>query len=777
MKPLQAFRVVELGVGPVTGLAGMVLADFGAQVIKVNPPGGDPFIDMPSSRLWLRGKDQITVDLHETDQLQQLKKLIVETADALITSLSDNRRRAMGLDNATLKKERSDLVIGSVSGFGERGPLAGYPAYEGIVAAKSGRMMDFSGIVDREGPVYSALQVGVHATSQSLAAGLLAALEGRSRTGVGLTFHTSLLRGMMPYEMGVISVPQLQERGLMKPAPAQRVRIKRMPTFNYHPVRTKDGKWLQFGNLLPHLLDNYFRVTGFKKIFQEEKYKGDPIRWEKEDQEEFRDEMFATMQTRTLQEWMDLYVDSGSVAAHPYQSSQEALDDPDIVANGHVVDTENGKQLGLLANFLRTPGKIGEVRKAVSIDSLLDRTLNAPPQNGLSPKKPLEGVTVVESAAIIAAPLGASTLADLGARVIKIEPPTGDPFRDMSRGVGAAKCNTGKESICLDLKSDEGQEIAHELAKNADVWIHNYRVGVPEKLGIGYDQLAEINPNLVYISANGYGPNGPGAKRPSTHPIPGAALGGVVWQIGGLPDPHSDMDNEAVRDMSRTLIQSNDVNPDPNTSMVVATTAALGLCIQRLTGSGQKVFVDMFGANAYANWDDFLSFDNKPERPTVDKLGYGIGPTYRLYECEDSWVFLGVVSPVERDKLSSHFNLVLESPDIEERLAEIFVTKHADTWEAELIPLGIGCVRADSNSTVRFFLDSEQAKADQLIVPAVHPEWGDYLRLGPMVEFSESNTYPGASLAGDSSKALLEELGYPASETLRLEEAGVIRAA
>ena len=152
MKPLEAFRVVELGVGPVTGIAGMILADFGAEVVKVNPPEGDPFEELPSSRLWLRGKEQVRLSLRDPSQVDGLKQLILETADAFITTLSPSKREKIGLDNQSLLAARSDLVIGSVSGFGERGPLAEYPGYEGLVAAKSGRMMDFSGIVDREGP-------------------------------------------------------------------------------------------------------------------------------------------------------------------------------------------------------------------------------------------------------------------------------------------------------------------------------------------------------------------------------------------------------------------------------------------------------------------------------------------------------------------------------------------------------------------------------------------------------------------------------------------------
>ena len=116
---------------------------------------------------------------------------------------------------------------------------------------------------------------------------------------------------------------------------------------------------------------------------------------------------------------------------------------------------------------------------------------------------------MVESAAIIASPFGASMLADLGARVIKLEPLDGDPFRVMAFGVGAARCNTDKESMAINLKSAEGQRIAQQLVANADIFIHNYRPGVPQRLGLDYATLSELNPALIHMSITGYGTKGP----------------------------------------------------------------------------------------------------------------------------------------------------------------------------------------------------------------------------------------------------------------------------
>ena len=777
MLPLEKYRIVELGLGPVPGLAGMILADFGAEVIKASPPDGDPFEHLPSSHLWLRGKKQVEVNLKDPTQRAAIKHLVLDTADALISSLNPNQRSKYGFDIAELQGERTDLVIGSVSGFGERGPYASYPGYEGLVAAKSGRMLNFAGVADREGPNYCALQVGIHATSQSLAAGTLAALDCRERTGIGLTFTTSLLRGMMPYEMGVISLAQLQEKGLVPRPQRARDRTKSMPTLNYHPVQTKDGKWLQLGNLLPHLLDNYLRASGFEDIFEDENYQGDPFTWDRELLETFRSRMLLHMQTRTLDEWMDHYVADGGVVAHPYQTTQDSLSDPDVVQNGHVAEIDGEIHLGLLANLTETPGKVGSKPQKVDLDSLTTRKLKKPTSVSSHVIKPLEGITVIESATIIAAPLGAATLADMGARVIKLEPIAGDPFRNMMSSLGASKCNTGKESICLDLKNSDGRDIAQSLARQADIWIHNYRVGVPERLGIGYDQLSEVNPRLIYISANGYGPNGPGAKRPSTHPIPGAALGGVVWQIGGLTDDAPSQDLDQLRETARKLLRANEVNPDPNTSMVVATTAVLGLCARRASGKGQKIYIDMFGANAYANWDDFISYPGKPDRPPVDEMGYGLNPLYRLYECHSGWVFLGVISNDEKQRLHDFFEIDISTDRVEDILSDRFKQKPANEWEEVLTSRGIGCVVADEKNPPEFFMQDDHVKAENLLVPAVHPEWGEYLRLGPMNEFDSNATYPGTAAAGGATRSLLTELGYSQGQIDRLEESRVVRAA
>ena len=551
--PLHGIAIMDLGLGPVTGLATMVLADFGAEVIKVEPPGGDPFRAMPSSKTWLRGKSTLEVDFDDPQAVDRLRSLIIDATDAVVTTLDRERRRALGLDYARLSASRPDLVYGVISGFGEDGPYRDYAAVESVVAAKFGRMMSLEGIAPRRGPCYAAVQVATHAASQSVAAAVLASLHGRLTSGRGFAFDTSLMRSLLPQDVNGVQTAQLRERGILPIPETATDPVTVMPRLYYHSVRTKDGRWIQLGNLLPHLHENFLAVAGIETPGGRTPRDGSP------EQEELRNRMLETIKSATLEEWMDRFVGHGGVAAHPYQTTQAAMADPDIVANGHVVSVDGVAQLGPLADLTETPARIGGAPERIDLDRAYElfraksRTrLGRGSKDAPAPTRPLEGVTVIEAATIIAAPLGASILADMGARVIKFEPVGGDPFRGMMAGLGAARCNTGKESICLDLKSSKGRLIARKLVAGADILIHNYRPGVPERLGLDYENLARVKPDLVYLSANGYGRNGPGARRPSTHPIPGAALGGVVWQMGGLP-PDGPLDLDEVREVARRL--------------------------------------------------------------------------------------------------------------------------------------------------------------------------------------------------------------------------------
>ena len=792
---LDDLRVLDLSEGPIGGITTMVLADFGADVVKVERPGGDPWRSVANSPMWLRGKRSTVLDL-TTDEGRQSLGRLAEGADVVVMSGRPGKAGALGADYETLSAINPALVYCAITGFGPEGPYAGYPGYEAVVAARLGRMLTFSGLADREGPAYPAVQAGSHATSQAALHGILAALMAREESGRGQLVETSLLQGLFAYDLGGLFRAQLGDRfpeifaGLAMPV---------MPTLNYHALQTKDGRWLQFGNLMAHLFDNYLAAVDLADIFADPDYEGSPATWSEEARERLRDRMFERMLERTADEWMETFIEHGGVAATPFQSTQQALDDPDLVLNEHVVEREHPslgtvRQLGALARLTATPGAAGEAgpEPGEHTEEVLAETAPTRPTVPAAPVSgpPLQGVTVLEFATVIAAPLGAAILADLGARVIKVEPIGGDPFRAMGiASLGAGRCNGSKESIALDLKSPEGQEIVHSLAASTDIIIHNYRPGVPERLGIGYETLKAIRPELVYVYVNGYGRGGPGAHRPSTHPIPGAGLGGALMQMGeGMPPVCTTIPE--LREIARKFFRANELNPDPNTSVVVASASLLGLYARRRFGHGQEVFVDMFGANAWANADDFIAYEGKPPRPTLDRDLYGLGPTWRLYEAAEGWVFLGLAVQPEWERfceLAGRPDLAADprfaTPDartanaatLAESLAGLFAGRPADEWEALLATEGLGCVRADAAPVHEFIARDEHVAANGLRVPAYSANFGEYERYGPLTAFSENKLeLRGFPLAGEQADAILAELGYDPTAVEALRSRGIV---
>jgi crotonobetainyl-CoA:carnitine CoA-transferase CaiB-like acyl-CoA transferase len=786
---LDGIRVLDLSSSPPGAIASMVLADFGADVIAIERPGGDPLRAFPAAPMWLRGKRSMELDLKTRAGQRRLHELARES-DAVIYAGAPGSAERLGADEATLCALNPALVYCSITGFGPRGPLAAYMGYEGVVAAKAGRMMTFAGQVPREGPVFAYVPVGQHVAAQSAVHGILGALLVRERTGEGQRVETSLLQGMMPYDLGGLLVQQMMRR-----LPAQfpvdpNAQFGRMPTLQYHPVLTKDGQWVQLGNLVEHLFHSFIGVAGLGEIYADERYQGPPNGYAEEAREELRDRILRRMLERTADEWMADFIENGHVAAERFTDTQAALSHPQLLHNGDVIEVETRargrmKQIGPVAKLLATPAQPAPdaPEPGEHGDALwrLRPERRTPEARGRSPRHPLEGMTVVEFATIIATPYACSILADLGARVIKVEAIEGDQMRGMLQGAGAAKTTAGKESVCLDLKDPRGQAIARQLIERADVLVHNYRPGVPERLGIGYEQVREYRPDIVYVSATGYGSDGPYSHRPNAHPVPGAALGGAFMQAGGPAAMAVSDDVAILRETARQLMRANEVNPDPNTSLVIVSSVLLALWARETQGIGQHVQCNMMLANAYANIDDFVAYEGKAPRPVPDRDLYGLSALYRLYPAADgTWVFLACLTDEEWHGLTDALGLeqLRRDPrfaDAESRrahdaeiaaiLCQAFPARHADEWERLLVEAGVGCARADEHGVPQFLDCSEHALENGFVAESDHLRFGPYWRTGSLVNFTRTPARLGGGvLAGQHTRQILRELGYASDE-------------
>ncbi|MEO7399391.1 MAG: CoA transferase [Polaromonas sp.] len=197
--------------------------------------------------------------------------------------------------------------------------------------------------------------------------------------------------------------------------------------------------------------------------------------------------------------------------------------------------------------------------------------------------RPLEGLRILDFTRVLAGPLATALLADLGAEVIKVEPPQGDDYRaigPMRNGESAlfSVMNRNKKSLVLDLKQPQAVALVEELVEKVDVVVENFRPGVADRLGIGYERLAARNPKLVYVSVSGFGQTGPYASRPAYDVIVQAMSG--IMEATGDPDGPPTLVGEAISDVVAGLFAS---------WAILA-----GVHQTQRTGQGQQVDVAMF---------------------------------------------------------------------------------------------------------------------------------------------------------------------------------------
>ncbi len=809
--PLAGLTVLDLSWGMPGAVVGLVLSDFGAEVIKVEPPGGDPFRDDPAWIVWNRGRKGVVLDL-KTPEGREHGQALAARADVLIEAFRPGVMKRLGMDYTTLHSLNPGLVYCSITGFGQSGPLSHIKGYDGIIAARVGRMLELQGGPRREGPVYTAVQIASWSASQAAVRGILAALRLRDRGVGGQWVQTSLLQGIFAYDHELM-LEQLSRRDPAMFPPDTTAALRRVPTLTYLPARCKDGRWIQMANLVDRLFQSFIRAIGLWHIYRDERFKDAP-NLTPENREVLRDMILDRMLEKTLDEWMQVFEEDGDVAAEPLMQALEGMKHPQYVYNGDAIEIDDPrvgrlKMPNVLAKMSRTPGQVQGPAPALGqhTSEVLRNVGQAPPPAqgrggcSLSPvegkgRYPLEGVTVLEFAGIVAAPLAAALLADMGARVIKVEPPEGDPVRGLGggKGNGAVRTTGGKESIMIDLKTEAGREIVHKLVARTDLLVHNYRPGVPERLGIDYKTAQAINPKIVYLYAGAYGSSGPHSRRPAAHPIPGALLGGALRQAGRgvVPPPDTPLSRAELKEVSHRLFRGNTSNPDENTGMAIATGLMLGLYARERTGEGQYIESSMLQANAFANLDEVYDFPGRPAYRYPDEGVHGLDALYRLYRTKAGWVFLACFFQREWEALCRAVGRpdLLDDPrfitkearrehdlELTETVAGLLATRTAGGWEQALPAAGGACVTADS-ATMGAFLESDpHMVANQFIVEADRPHlrFGPHLRVNHIVQLAGMESRHGTGcLGGEHTDRILAELGYTDSDIAKLRDEKVV---
>ena len=336
----DGLTVLEMGMASVpAAFAGMMLADNGAHVVKLEPPGGDPLrSDMPAGALvWDRGKDSIVVDLHSDAGRAQAYEL-ARRVDVVIEGFAPEVAESWGLGAEELTRANPVLVHCSIKGFGSRGKYARIPAYEGVVAAKAG-LFGRGDFGFRTGPIFSGALFASNGAAHQALGGILAALIARERTGRGQRVDATLFEGLTPMDyFGVMSMQHAMRSGAKQAAGGSGMTV--ISRYGVMPC-TKDGRWIVFSPQLPHQAHALLRAVGLEHTLADPRFAKASVFETAEDAQEWEDMIWESVREKTLAEWMPILLAEPDLPFEIALSSEEALDHPQIVERGQSIAVED----------------------------------------------------------------------------------------------------------------------------------------------------------------------------------------------------------------------------------------------------------------------------------------------------------------------------------------------------------------------------------------------------------------------------------------------------
>ncbi len=759
---LEGLRVLELGSGAAAGIAGMVLAENGAEVVKIELPQGDRDRGRPGFAVWHRGKKSAVLDLADASDRDRFFEL-ARVADGVIEAFRPSTAVRLGVDYESLHRLNDQLVYAAITGFGESGPWRDIPGYEQIVAAKSGRMTTYDGV--RPGPVFTPVPIASYGAGMLAAVGLMAGIWARPRLGQGQRVHTSLLHALSVYDM----TSGHGNRTNMPPEPGKVYGIMQVP---FMTAPTKDGRFIQMCSRQAHHYRRWLSELGLEGLLDDPELPNAPDLWPSE--ERLADVIKSIrngMEQRTAEEWVETF-SARDIGGDPFLAPQEFLDHPQCIENGRrqeVVDPEMGPtvQIGPLGLYSNTPSVVGPPAPRLGehtgevLAGWPSTTSASPSASGNDPASglPLADITILDVGYFYACPFAATLLAEAGARVIKVEPPAGDPGR-RNWTTDYVKSQVGKESIVLDLKTPEGLEILYRLVDRADVFLHNFRPGTPERLGIDAETVMARNPGLLYVYASCFGSQGPWAHKAGFHSSPNAIAGAGVVESGDQNPPRN-----------RTY-------GDPTAALATAAAIMAGVLACRSTGRGQKLETTMLTATAYAvaEWGNQHS---GPEAHAVDSGQFGYHAYQRLYETANGWLVLDVHRDRERQALGEVLGVELPeqpSPELATQLTRAFSADSAEAWESRLLAAGVPAAQADRGDFLHNMLNEIHMRESGVAVEAEQDGLGSYWRAAPTMQFSSAPTPLAPTLPlGWATMEILGELGIDHEEITRLHDAGVTK--
>ena len=395
----------------------------------------------------------------------------------------------------------------------------------------------------------------------------------------------------------------------------------------------------------------------------------------------------------------------------------------------------------------------------------------------MSHKTLLEGIVVLDATQVMAGPYCAMLLCDMGARVIKIEPPGGDSTRAMAgaRGGDSAAFNAvnrGKLGVALDLRQAKGRDVFVRLAKAADVLVENYRPGVMAKLGLDYATLSAENPRLVYASISGYGQTGPASGKGGFDLVAQGVSG--IMSVTGEPD--------------RPPVKAGVPLTDLGAGLFALSGILAALYWRTSSGRGQHIDTSLLDAGvALSVWEATEFFDGRdPQR-----LGsaHRMSAPYQAFRCADGYITVGAANDrtfaklattlghpdwITDPRFASDDQRVAHRATLASLIENVTIGSFREEWLRRFDEAGIPC--GPINTYADVFSDP-QVIARELALSVGHPTLGQLRSLGTPIKMSATPLDPQrrAPLLGEHTDEVLRAVGFSDEELQSLRSSGAIR--